>query len=74
MLPWTLYSHSLIFLVYTRLILTCDAQWYDDATEFQGGRVALEFIKAAMTVSTNIPRPEKAAGMLDEKLPATIHL
>jgi len=37
--------------------------------------MVLEFIETApivMDIFTNLPRPEKAAGMLAEKLPATI--
>ena len=39
--------------------------------------MALEFTDTAPIVNdtfTNLPRPEKAAGTLDEKLPAMIHL
>ena len=39
------------------------------------GGMALEFIKTAPIVKdafTNLPRPEEAAGMLAEKLPAMI--
>ena len=44
---------------------------------FQGvGNMALEFIEIAFIVKdslfTHLPRPEMAADMLDEKLPATI--
>jgi len=42
---------------------------------FRGGRKALEFTKTASIINdifTNLPRPEMAAGMLAEKLPAMI--
>ena len=42
---------------------------------FQGGDVALRFTEIAPIVNdafTNLPRPEMAAAMLDEKSPATI--
>ena len=68
------YSYSHTFLVFKRLILT----WRPKDMMMQLNsrrRVDLEFTETASIVNdafTNLPRPEMAAAMLDEKLPATI--
>ncbi len=58
-LPWTLYSHSHMFLMCTRLIWPRLFRWYNNATKFSGGgNMVLEFIETApivMDIFTNLP-------------------
>ena len=64
-------SHSLIFLMYTRLIWPRFSRWYNDAMEFQGGAQGSGIYRDCINVKdsfhSSFPHtvwPEKAADML----------